>query len=125
MSLLFSRRKFFGLFGGAVAAAAVPKPLMAMTSSMVVPESTAGNITIEMLQDAFAQTVQPTIGYIYIRYHGAFDSPPPMVLQPVFWSNLEQHAVSVNRRNGNGSIRPYAGRMITPLKPNHYGWIQV
>lgn len=122
-----SRRKFFGLFGGAVAAAAAPKPLMALVPSMVVPVSTAGNITYKMLQDAFAQTTFPTppSHFRYVHYRGKAD--PDGFFHPgqlVYWCRPNV-SVSKNPRGGGNSWRPIAGMMVGPIAPDHHGWIQI
>lgn len=111
-NMKFSRRKFFGLFGGTMAAAIVPKPILALAASEVVPVAEAFP-AVEM--------TLPSGRYAYVRYAG---TAPGMVGSIAYWANQKRTVVSMNPRGGGNSMRLPAGALICPIPHHNYGWIK-
>lgn len=129
MSPSLSRRKFFGLFGGAAAAAVVPKPLLALAAPEVAA-ITPPVMSVSVISAGSGYTNPPVlVGPAYYQYVQSVGRTPK-IGEAVFWANEDQFRVSTNPyaggRNGQAcTYRRLAGIAISELKPAHYGYIKL
>lgn len=113
-----SRRKFFGLFGGAVAVTAIPKPLMAMAAPEAAPVTATFTLT-----DAWG--IRKGNTYAYVQFLG---DKPMSGFRPgatVYWCDPSKRTISLNSMGRNRVMRYAAGVMVGPIEKGRWGsnWV--
>ena len=118
-----NRRSFLKFLGISAATAAVAPKILAEPTPEVYPESNAGQITLKMLQDAYAQTKQMSAGtyrYVYL----AHTSLPVSAGDIVYYKDNGGYGMLAYKRKKFTLSQPF-GYGIGTLTPGYYGFIQI
>ena len=123
-----NRRGFLKFLGIGAATAAVAPAILAEKTPEVYPESNGGQITFKMLQDAYAQTVQPTKilmpGGRYTYVYLAPTSLPVNTGDIVYFKADKRYAcLAYKAKKWRDGVN--WGYGIGNLTPGHYGFIQI
>ncbi len=121
-----NRRGFLKFLGIGAATAAIAPKILAEKTPEVYPESNAGQITLKMLQDVYAQTIRPTqvSAGAYKCVYLAPTSLPVSAGDVVYYKDDKKHGCLAYKRKKLTLSQPL-GYGIGTLTPGYYGWIRV
>ena len=123
-----NRRGFLKFLGIGAATAAIAPKILAEKTPEVYPESNAGQITLKMLQDAYAKTVIPPHYGIpsgrYMQVKLASTSLPVCAGDILYYKSDQRHGVlAYKAKKWRDGVN--WGYGIGNLTPGHYGFIQI